>query len=93
MTSDQPMQWSLRLTFAKYWYNTNFHTCTKFTPYEVVYDQAPTIHVPYLPKAATVESVDRSLMAREMLIHQLKQNLAKAQHRMMQLADKHRTDK
>lgn len=93
MVSDQPKNWSVWLPLVEYWYNTNFHSATKFTPYEIVYGQPPPTHVPYLPATSSVESVDCSLRAREMVIHQLKHNLAKAQHRMKQLADKHRTDR
>lgn len=93
MAMDQPKQWSLWIPSAEYWYNTNFHSATKFTPYEVVYGQQPPTHVPYLPEAAMVESVDRSLRAREKVIHPLRHNLTKAQHRMKQLADKHRSER
>lgn len=92
MVSDQPRNWCAWLPLAEYWYNTNYHSATKFTPYEVVYGQAPPLHVPYLPNAAVVESVDRSLAARKKVIHRLKHNLQKAQHRMKQLANKHRTE-
>ena len=37
--------------------------------------------------------MDRSLHAREKVIHSLRHNLTKAQHRMKQLADKHRSER
>ncbi|XP_071918722.1 uncharacterized protein [Coffea arabica] len=65
---------------------------TEFTPYEIVYGQPP-LHIPYLPEATAVESVDRSLQAREKVIHSLRHNLSKAQHRMKQLADNQRSER
>lgn len=33
--------WNLWLPLAEWWYNTNFHTATGLTPYEIVYNQQP----------------------------------------------------
>ncbi|XP_071926549.1 uncharacterized protein [Coffea arabica] len=93
MTSDYPKAWSSWLPLAEYWYNTNFHSAIKTTPFQVVYGQAPPVHIPYLPGSATVDAVDRSLAARERALHTLKHNLKTAQHRMKHLADKHRSDR
>ena len=93
MTGDHPREWSSWLPMAEYWYNTNFHSSAKFTPYEIVYGQPAPLHIPYLPEATACASVDRSLQAREKVIHSLRHNLSKAQHRMKQLADKHRSER
>lgn len=53
----------------------------------------PPLHLPYLAGESKVETVDRSLTAREQTIHILKSNLVKAQHRMKQQADSHRTER
>ncbi|XP_071902664.1 uncharacterized protein [Coffea arabica] len=58
-----------------------------------VYGQSSRVNIPYLPKTKTVESVDRSLKAREQVIHSLRHNLTKAQHRMKQMAYKHRSER
>lgn len=84
------MQW---LSLAEYWYNTSFHSAIKTTPYEVLYGQPPPIHLPYLPGESKVDSVDRTLQAREEIINTLKQNLVRAQNRMKQVADKHRSER
>ncbi|GKC27067.1 reverse transcriptase [Tanacetum coccineum] len=49
------------LPLAEFWYNTNCHSSTKATPYEIVYGQPPPIHLPYVPGDSMVEAVDRSL--------------------------------
>ena len=93
MASEQPRSWYSWLSLAEFWYNTNFHSSTKITPFQVVYGQPPPIHTPYLPGSTVVEVVDRSLAAREKILHLLKHNLRRAQHRMKQVADAHRTDR
>ena len=63
MCSDHPKQWCFWLPLARFWYNTNFHSAVRSTPYEVVYGQSPPLHIPYMPGNSTVDSVDRSLAA------------------------------
>ncbi|CAJ2638126.1 unnamed protein product [Trifolium pratense] len=93
MCSDKPTQWFKWLSLAEWWYNTNYHSSIRTTPFEVVYGQPPPIHLPYLPGAATSVSVDRSLIAREEVIKLLQFHLLRAQNRMSQQADKHRSDR
>ncbi|GJV70189.1 putative mitochondrial protein [Tanacetum coccineum] len=81
------------LLLAEFWYNTNYHTSTKTTPYEAVYCQTPPIHVPYIPGDSRVEEVDRTLQAREEAIKMLKFHLKRSQDRMRNQANKHRTDR
>ncbi|GJX06686.1 retrotransposable element Tf2 [Tanacetum coccineum] len=81
------------LLLAKYWYNTTYHSAIKHTPFEVVYRQAPPIHLPFLPREINLKVVDRSLLAREQTIQLLKYNLMKAQNIMKQMVDQHRTER
>ncbi|KAJ7972804.1 Ty3/gypsy retrotransposon protein [Quillaja saponaria] len=50
-------------------------------------------HIPYVKKDSSNDAMDRSLTTREAIIQLLKQNLKKAQERMMLQANKHRTEK
>ncbi|GKA55259.1 reverse transcriptase [Tanacetum coccineum] len=75
MCGEKPKEWIKWLPLAEFWYNTNYHTSTKTTPYEVVYCQTPPIHVPYIPGDSRVEEVDRTLQAREEAIKMLKFHL------------------
>jgi hypothetical protein len=93
MCSDQPKQWSKWLSLAEWWYNTTYHSSIHTTPFEVVYGQPPPIHLPYLPGSATTLTVDRSLMAREEAIKLIQFHLLRAQNRMLQQANKHRSDR
>lgn len=58
-----------------------------------MYGQPPPIHIPYQPGESKVETVDRSLIAREDTIRILKINLHKAQNRMKQIADGHQSER
>ena len=49
MYGENPKEWVQWLSMAEFWYNTNFHTSIQTTPFEVLYGQAPPIHMPYLP--------------------------------------------
>jgi len=74
-------------------YNTNSHSATQISPYEVLYNQPLPLHLPYLPGESANAKVDRAMSRREEMIRTLKQHLAKAQQRMKMLADQCMTDK
>ena len=81
------------LPLAEWWYNTHFHTAIQLTPYEVVYNQAPPTHLPYLAGDSRNDALDRSLQKREFMIQLLKFHLTRAQVRMKNQADKKRSDR
>lgn len=91
MCSDRPKLWSKWLPLAEYWYNTNFHSTIQTTPFEAVYGRPPPQHLPYLPGESKVAVVDQCLRDREDMLLMLKFHLSRAQHRMKQFADQHRT--
>lgn len=81
------------LALAEYWYNTSYHSATQSTPYEIVYGQPPPIHLPYLPGEARVQVVAKSLQEREDMLLILKFHILRAQHRMKQVAGRHRSER
>ena len=85
--------WARWLPFAKWWYNTIFHSSIKTTSYEIVYGQLAPVHLPYLSRDSKVDNVDRSLQAREETIKLLKFHLHKARNKMKQEADRHPNDR
>ncbi|GJT52693.1 reverse transcriptase [Tanacetum coccineum] len=93
MTSEKPTKWVQWLALVKFWYNTNFHTAIQTTSFEAMYGQKPLIHAPYMPGESVVETVDRTLKAREQALSLIKFHLARAQDRMRSLANKHKTYK
>jgi hypothetical protein len=82
------------LPLAKWWYNTNYHTTTKSTLYEIIIGYPPPLHNPYFPRDSQVEAVDDCLSKRELMLQTIKRNLQGAQHIMIQiLAYKHRSER
>ena len=41
MSSDRPQKWKSWLPMAEWWYNTNYHTSLKMTPFEALYGYEP----------------------------------------------------
>jgi len=82
MVGETPKEWAMWLPLAEWWYNSNWHSAIGVTPYEVVYGQPPSLHIPYVAGDSKVEAVDRSLKAREECIEMLKYHLHRAQQRM-----------
>ena len=62
--SDRPHSWVDWLHLAKFWFNTNYHTSTKFTPYEALYGCPPPRQMDYIPGTTKVEVVDHLLRTR-----------------------------
>ncbi|XP_065636169.1 uncharacterized protein LOC136070305 [Quercus suber] len=55
---DKPKQWVEWLPLAEFWFNTNYHTATKLTPFEALYGFPPPTLLDYIPgltKAIVVE--------------------------------------
>jgi hypothetical protein len=92
MTGDSPTQWAKWLPLAEWWYNTNYHSATKMTPYKVLYGFPPPIHIPYFPKDSAVASVDEYLNTKEEVIKRAKAHLQLGQHRMTMIANRKRSD-
>ena len=93
MTGEKPLEWALWFPLVESWYNTNWYSAIGVTPYEVVYGQSPSLHIPYISGDCKVTAVDRSLKAREDCIAMLKTHLSKAQQRIKTQADKHKVEK
>ncbi|XP_042042548.1 leucine-rich repeat receptor-like serine/threonine/tyrosine-protein kinase SOBIR1 [Salvia splendens] len=93
MCGDQPYDCSKWLSLAEFWYNTSFHSAIETTPFEALYGYPPPIHIPYFRGDSTVHDVNESLMAREAMLEVLKHHLGRAQKRMKQQHDKHRSDR
>ena len=80
-------QWAQWLPLTEWWYNTSFHTTTCMTPFEVVYGRKPPSVLSYLSGASKVQVVDLTLIAREAILHTLKENLVMEKNRMKKQED------
>ncbi|CAM8991067.1 unnamed protein product [Rhodiola kirilowii] len=90
--NENQTNWPELLPWAELHYNTAQHTATGFTPFEVVYGQTPLALKDYVPGQSALASVDQLLTQRSHLMTELKANLARARHRMVQQANKNRRD-
>ncbi|KAL1553698.1 hypothetical protein AAHA92_14340 [Salvia divinorum] len=93
MSGDQPIDWSKCISLAEFWYNTSHHSSIDCSPFEALYGYPPLIHIPYFRGDSVVHSVDDSLGARDAMIQVLKHHLVRAQKRMKQNHDRHRSDR
>ena len=81
------------MSLAKFWYNINYHSALKLTPFQDHYGIPLPIHIPYLIRDSPVVAVDRMLQEKKDMIQVLCHQLYRAQHRMKQLVDKHEKER
>ncbi|KAA0060331.1 Transposon Ty3-G Gag-Pol polyprotein [Cucumis melo var. makuwa] len=85
--------WSDKVVWAEYWYNTNYQSSIKSTPYAVVYGQPPPPIISYGQTGTTPnDSVEHQLQSRDEMLAALKRHLQHAQERMKKFANVHRRD-
>ena len=91
IAADKPSLWLEWLPLAKYWFNTNYHTSTKLSPFEALYGYLPPRLIEFVPGLTSVAAVEDLLEHRQQVVGLLEHNLVAAQARMKQQADKHRS--
>ncbi|CAM8906125.1 unnamed protein product [Rhodiola kirilowii] len=84
--------WAEYLPWAELHYNTAWHSGTQLTPYEAVYGRPPPAILDYEPHSSSIAAVDDLLRSRTEILQHLRTNLLRAQQRMTQQANLHRTD-
>lgn len=91
--SAHPSKWAKWLPLCEYWYNTNWHSATSKTPFEIIYGHLPR-HFGITPDC-TVASPDLALWLdqRQVIFESVKQQLLRTQQRMKAQADKNRTER
>jgi len=79
VTGEKPKHWPSGLSWAKFWFNSNYNSSSKLTPFRALYGIDP----PQLLKGTTIPSavkeVNRLTQDRDSLLDQLRTNLLKAQ--------------
>ena len=90
--ADNPKQWSHYLSWAEWHYNTAYHSTIKMTPFEAVYGRPPPSLLDYLGDSASIDAVDALLKDRTQILSTLKDSLLRAQTRMRNQTNTHRTD-
>ncbi|XP_026459398.1 uncharacterized protein LOC113360062 [Papaver somniferum] len=65
MTSSNPKQWSQWLSLAEWWFNTNYHTSLKMSPFQALYGYEPSHLIFPVPTTTSVASVKSYLKDRK----------------------------
>ena len=73
-----PHTWNKWLSFAKYWYNTNYHNTLEITPFQALYRIPPLIHILYLTEDSLIAIMDQLLNERGDMFKVLQFQLKKA---------------
>ena len=68
----KPTAWVDWLPLAEFWFNTNFHSTTKVTPFEALYGYPPPRLLDYIPGTTSVEAVNDHLQKRQQIMSLLK---------------------
>jgi hypothetical protein len=75
MIFQRPKEWVKWVPLAEWWYNTNFHTTIKTTPFEALYGyQPPQLSLSAIPKSinqAAQDTFQERLAAMRVLREQL----------------------
>lgn len=87
-----PSQWSRWLALAEYWYNTSFHSAVGTTPFEVLYGHKPRYFGLSASAACRSDDLVEWLHEREKMQALIRDHLLRAQTRMKQQADQHRSE-
>ena len=89
----RPRSWSKWVALAQWWYNTNYHTTHKRTPFEALFGYVPPIIPAVVHYSPSETSADQYLKDRQEAFLIIKKELTLANQRMKQLADRHRTER
>jgi hypothetical protein len=93
MSFNEPKKWSSWLSLAEWWYNSTYHSATKFTPFHALYG-FPAPLISEISVAGPMEvNAQTFLEQKEEILQQLKENLLHAQQRMKKYADLKRTER
>jgi len=90
MTSTKPRQWHRWISWAEYWYNTNYHEASKMKPFKAMYGRDPPPLIRGNVAAISVDEVAGIIQDRNEMLDILKDHLVQAQNQMKQHADKSR---
>ncbi|MCI41007.1 hypothetical protein A2U01_0062240, partial [Trifolium medium] len=77
-----PMSWYKALSWAEYWYNTEFQTSIEMTPFKALYGREPPYLTKYEVQATDPPTLQEELMEKDRILQQLKINLERAQQYM-----------
>jgi hypothetical protein len=62
--ADKPSLWVEWLPLVEYWFNTNYHTSTKLSPFEALYGYSPPKPLEFVPGTTRVAAVEELIQHR-----------------------------
>lgn len=85
-TSDKPRKCAHWIAWCEYWYNTNYYTSIKITPFKAVHGQDPSLFIRF-----KLGSTNNALMEQQLtsILDKLKLHLRQSQQRVMKSTNKH----
>ena len=84
-TQEKPQSWASLLYWAKFSYNSGYHSGLKMTPFQALYGRIPPTILTYSKGSTSIQALNDALTERDALLRQ-------AQHRMTQKANAHRRE-
>jgi len=90
--SQCPCQWKAWLAQAEFWYNTTFHSSLGCTPFKALYGYDPMVGALVDTTVSSPASIAEFVTDGQLQSSLLREQLAQAQLRMKQKADRHRSD-
>ena len=91
--SAHPTRWAQWIPLCEFWYNTNWHSATGQTPFEVVYGHTPRHFGISVDDTIQSEDLKQWLDQRKVVLDSVQQHMSRAQQRMKVQADKHHTER
>lgn len=92
LAGGKPKQWPKWISWVEYWYNTNYHSSLKMTPFETLYGRKPLVLVRGNENSTIVDEVQMLTKERNDMLSELREQLGKAHKRMKQYDDKNRRE-
>jgi hypothetical protein len=92
LTGRQPKKWPRWLSWAEYWYNTNYHASLKSTPFEALYGRSPPVLIRGDVNLSAVEEVNKLTAERNAMLREMQEQLLRAQDVVRAQANKHRRE-
>ncbi|KAK7279402.1 hypothetical protein RJT34_24453 [Clitoria ternatea] len=92
MQWSKPKNWPEWLSWAEFWFNTNYSASTKMSPFKALYGQDPPLLLKGTTIPSKIEQVNQLQEQRDEILKELRNNLCKAQDQNRLQANKHRRD-
>jgi len=78
VTGEKPKHWPSCLSWAEFWFNSNYNSSYKLAPFRALYGRDPPQLLRGTTVPSAVEGVNRLTQDRDYLLDQLRTNLLKA---------------